>query len=129
MPTLNTIVVVHTTATGTKADTDGQFELRIYDESEKVVFVQNFHDSPQNEREKGQTDAYHFDVSGYEIDSERISRIDMRKTSVLDDNWIPSSIFVVGLADDWSYVLGAHPRWRKTFDRENRTHKISGVRS
>jgi hypothetical protein len=126
MPTLNTIVVVHTTSTGTDADTDGQFELRIYDESEKDVFVQRFHDSPENEREKGQTDAYHFDVSEIGIDSETISRIEMKKTTRLEDNWIPSSMFVVGLGDDQSYVLGAHPRWRGTFNRQNRTHTISG---
>jgi hypothetical protein len=129
MPKLNTIVVVHTTSNVAKANKDGNFELVIYKTDTDEPVEKKFPDLPENEREKGQTDAYHFDVSRDEIDFDNIASIEMRMIDHFEDNWIPFSIFVVGLARDRSYVLGAHPKWSRddVFDEGNESHVISGL--
>lgn len=129
MSKLNTIVVVHTTAKVSRADHDGNFDLAIYTTDSDEPVVKDFRDiTGVDEREQGQTDAYHFDVSGNEIDSDNIASIEMRMVDHFDDNWIPSSIFVVGLARNRSYVLGAHPQWSRdnAFDEGTKSHVISG---
>jgi hypothetical protein len=129
MPQLNTIRVIQTTADESNADTDAGFQLQIFRSGEDVLL--DFPDLAHNERERGGTDRYRFDVSGLGIDSSDPSfGLAMRMVST-DDAWLPASIDVLAeTVTGETVVLGSHDPWTEWFDRGSNpagsdTHMIS----
>jgi hypothetical protein len=117
MPQLNRIFVTHTTADESDAGSDADFQLRIRMPGDDVI--RDFPDLPHDERERGRTDFYEFDVSGDNVNSDDpVFRITMKMINT-DDGWLPQSIFVIGETTTGGIVtLGAHPQWSDGwFDR------------
>jgi hypothetical protein len=67
MPQLNAIRVIQTTADVKDANCDAGFQLQIFRSGGDVLL--DFPDLPYDERERGRTDRYRFDVSGLGVDS------------------------------------------------------------
>ncbi|MBF6341132.1 hypothetical protein IU450_35385 [Nocardia abscessus] len=130
MVQVNTIFVVHTTKNERTADTDANFDLQIERPGEDLVL--RFPELPHDERARGRTDSYRFDVSGANIDHANL-RIHMKMIDT-SDGWLPESIFVIGITPSAAHVLlGSHPNWPATgwFDRGDNPagpskHLISG---
>ncbi|MDT5124788.1 MAG: hypothetical protein QOH54_432 [Mycobacterium sp.] len=119
MAQVNTIFVVHTTKNAANAGTDASFELEIQRFGAGVVDLR-FPDLPHNERERGRTDSYRFDVSRYRIDTGNL-RIYMQMLDT-NDGWLPESLFVIGItATGGHLLLGSHPFWPSDdwFDRND----------
>jgi hypothetical protein len=117
MPLLSTIRVIHTTSNVDDAGTDADFQLQVERNGGDVL--REFPDLPHDERERGRTDHYEFDVSGEGVNSDDPSfAITMRMISS-EDGWLPQSIFVSGDTFDGNTVLlGSHPQWdRGWFDK------------
>ena len=130
MADLKNIYILHTTSTKDDANTDADFELiaalpgRDYREA-FTEWPANGH----NEREKGRTDEYRFNVSGRGVKTN--SELNIRMTST-NDGWLPESMWVIGETTSGKFeVLGHHPKWNKGwFDRGSgsvgqESHKIN----
>jgi hypothetical protein len=110
MPQLNKITVIHTTANENDADTDADFQLQIAKPGGDVL--RTFPGLPHDEREKGRTDQYEFDVSGDNVNSDDPSFALVMRIINSDDGWLPKSIFAFGETTDGNtVVLGSHPQW------------------
>ncbi|GAA2687324.1 hypothetical protein [Actinoplanes palleronii] len=110
MPLLSGITVIHTTKDESDAGTDADFVLEIERPGDHVEL--DFPNLPHNERERGRTDQYQFDVSKENLDSDDpFFKIRMRLIGS-EDGWLPQSIFVFGqTVGGTTVVLGAHPEW------------------
>lgn len=119
MATLRRIFVFHKTSRATDAQTDASFQLIA--STPGVNFIAPFPNLPHDEREKGRTDQYTFDVSGNRtpVDSDN-TEITMEMTSS-SNGWLPESIWVLGeTTSGRRLILGQHPNWRGGwFDRGN----------
>lgn len=119
MPPLTRLFVVQTTADIDDAGTDAGFQLQIARPGGDVLM--DFPDLEHDERERGRTDQYEFDLSGVappvNSDDPGFSII-MRMVST-EDGWLPSSIFVFGQTTAGTTIpLGSHPSWSfGAFDR------------
>jgi hypothetical protein len=109
MPLITGLTVINTTADEDDADTDADFQLQIARLGQDLVL--NEPDLPHDERERGRTDQYFYDLSGQGVNSDAAGfQVTMRILS--SDGWLPSSIFVVGHTPNaGSVVLGSHPTW------------------
>jgi hypothetical protein len=115
MAKLNTITVIHTTADQSGADTDAEFELELRNpgplDDVKVPFI---NDPGRNERKRGQTDVYQFDVSLKTVEWEKPDFSIFMRAKNPGDDWLPQSIFVLGQGSDGRMILlGNHPQWQK----------------
>ncbi|WP_179475801.1 hypothetical protein [Mycolicibacterium vinylchloridicum] len=110
MAKINKLFVVHTTKNIANAGTDADFQLYIHRFGAKPLAL-IFPDLPYNERERGRTDFYRFNVSRKSIYTERSLRIYMTMLNS-SDGWLPESIFLIGeTSTGESVVLGSHPDW------------------
>jgi hypothetical protein len=129
MPELNAIRVIHTTADESTAETDADFQLQIFRTGEDILL--DFPELPHDERERGRTDRYRFDVSGMGVDSSDPSFGLVMRMVTTTDGWLPASIEVLGeTTTGQTVVLGSHDPWTDgAFDRQNPdasdTHLIS----
>lgn len=119
MALITTIFVIHTTRNETNANTDAAFDLRLtwvgMDPNDPRRAIR-FPDLPHNERERGRTDIYKFDVSGANGQGINTSglRVYMRMLGNAGDGWLPRSIFVLGAGPRTApMVLGWHPDWSR----------------
>jgi hypothetical protein len=114
MADLNRIFVMHTTADVGDANSDGNFELVVSRPAGDLFLLLDTAD--HDDRERGRTDEYVFDVSGEGVTSESVLSIRMTAT---DDGWLPKSIWAIGETVSGSFeVLAAHPVWgNRWFDR------------
>jgi hypothetical protein len=120
------IYVIHRTSLAADAGTDADFQLHITRSSPARDVLLPFPEKVGvDERVRGQTDIYYFDVANANIDStEPGFSIIMRMTNT-NDGWLPSSIFVIGVSPTRvrggikDVLLGSHPEWPRTkwFDR------------
>lgn len=113
MASLKRIFVLHTTGDHSDAGTDANFELKA--ENPGGHFIANFGDLPHDDRQKGRTDEYVFNVAGKGLTSKTKLRIRMTTSS---DGWLPKTIWAIGetTANDY-VVLAANTKWEKWFDR------------
>jgi hypothetical protein len=136
MPQLNRIFVIHTTADEEDADSDADFQLQIA-RSVPPDVLRTFEDLDHDDRERGRTDQYEFDVSGDNVNTDdpalaKGGGIIMRMINS-DDGWLPKSIFVLGeTIDGKTVVLGSHPQWDGGFfdtghDPDISSHVISNL--
>ena len=121
------INIIHTTSKRNNANTDAGFTLIA--STSGADFVQSFENLPHNERERGRTDEYVFDVSGRGIPTDTELTIRMTSTS---DGWLPQTIWAIGETNTGEHVLlAANPSWTEWFDRGSRpagpdSHIITG---
>ena len=133
MAKLNSLFVVHTTKNVANAETDADFHLFItvavpVDDAHRSVTLL-FPDQPHDERERGRTDSYRFDVSHEHLYTERGLTIWMTMLNGTD-GWLPKSVFLIGVTDSGeSRVLGGHPDWPsgQWFDRGDPAHDAGYV--
>lgn len=116
---LNTIIAIHTTSTATDAQTDASFRLNIRHPTEPGKFNHlDFLPHPHNERERGRTDEYRFDVIGLgynDMDFLKGKHI-VSMTILSGDAWLPSSIWVIGVPNSGApELLMSHPGWGRWF--------------
>ncbi len=115
MAIVDTVYVVHTTSTLKDSETDASFELLI-PATGKIDPIdgflrKKFPKQPHDNREKGRTDYYEFDVRGLGVDH-KLSRGEFRIETKGSDAWRPSSIWILGKIRNGQYrILGASPRW------------------
>lgn len=110
MAKLKELFVVHTTKNVADANTDADFALDIEMFGIEPVRLP-FPDLPYNERERGRTDFYRFDVSRKGLYTERSLRIRMTMLNSTD-GWLPESLFLIGNTElGESLVLAAYPDW------------------
>jgi hypothetical protein len=124
MAIIDTLFVVHTTRNVANAGTDAAFELAITGVQMHPV-KRPFPDLPHNERERGRTDSYHFDLTGENVDTARGLRFYMRMLGNSGDGWLPRSIFVIGAGPRIApMVIGWHPDWPRNgwFDTNEPPH-------
>jgi len=110
-------LVVHTTADKAYAGTDADFQLQIGRPGDDLV--KDFPDLPHDERERGRTDLYVFDVAGDNVNSDDPNfGLTMRMINS-EDGWLPESMLVLGQTfSGEAIVLGSHPQWNGGwFDR------------
>ena len=116
MADLKTIYILHTTNTKKYSGTDADFQL--IGVLPGKDFERPFKEWPSghNEREKGRTDEYRFDVSNSGLTTDSPLNIKMTSTS---DGWLPLSMWAIGETTDNEFVvLGHHPEWSQGwFDR------------
>jgi hypothetical protein len=125
MATLRFLWVIHTTSTQANADTENKFRLNLL--ASPFPFPQGttvrlpFPDLPSpDERERGVTEEYRFDLSGVEprinmtfLDAEEISI-----TILGDDAWLPASIWVIGEdVNSTRRLLAGVPNWPTSVSR------------
>jgi hypothetical protein len=130
MAQINGLTIIHTTANVVDAGCDSRFQLQVVTPGGDVV--RDFPSLPHDERERGRTDQYFFNLSGAGVDSD--TPVFQVRMMILDhDGWLPSSIFVIGHRPGGGTVLlGSHPTWKKgSFDSGNNAggpaqHVISG---
>ncbi|MBD2551397.1 hypothetical protein H6G65_17770 [Microcystis elabens FACHB-917] len=130
MALLNTIWIIHTTSNKKDADTDAEFTLLVVRPGNPSGdYTQAFPNMPHNEREKGRTDEYKFDVSTEQVDENAKLKIRIGESH---NGWIPSSIWAIGLTKDGRFVVMAHnPSWDptkvfdNTQDQKSRTREIN----
>ena len=130
MAQINGLTIIQTTADVEDAETDGGFQLQIARPGGDLL--RTFPDLPYDERERGRTDQYFFDLSGENVNSDAPGfQVIMRTLS--DDGWLPSSIFVIGhTPGGGSIVLGSHPTWTGgsfdiTSNPDTAAHVVSGL--
>jgi hypothetical protein len=130
MPKLDTVTVIHTTASDPHAKSEAGFELEVGRSGS------NFHeDFPPHmgNRDTERTAVYTFDVRGERIDSDHNEfEVIMRMLDPSRDGWLPQSIYVIGQTSTGETILlGDHPAWSEWFDRGDdavgpEEHVISG---
>ena len=109
MARLKKIIVIHETSKVKDGNTDAAFELQFTKVGNDPDPILPFPDLPHNEREKGRTDKYEFDVFSKDVDSD--GKIVMRMTTT-SDGWLPKNMWVIGeTVDNERLLLGAHPQW------------------
>jgi hypothetical protein len=113
VPQLSHLVVIHTTSPVTNAQTNALFKLLLVDATGKEVRL-DFPTLPHNERERGRTDQYRFDLTGLGIPfhSESLGPKQIGFSILSGDAWLPSSVFVVGFPFSGSpMLLVGHTNW------------------
>jgi len=113
MPQLSHLVVIHTTSQVSNAQTNALFRLVLVDASGKENTL-DFPTLAHNERERGRTDQYFFDLTGLETQfhSETLGpeQIGIRIRS--GDAWLPRSVWVIGFPFSGSpLLLVGHINW------------------
>lgn len=100
MAQLRYLWVVHTTSTAENADTEDAFTLVIYSpiNPQAEVGSLSFPDLPHDERERGRTDQYRFDMrrEDVEVNMFGLSEGEFALQTNGRDAWLPASIWIIG---------------------------------
>ena len=113
MPQLSHLTVIHTTSPQSNAQTNALFKLVLVDAMGKKVTL-DFPKLPHNERERGRTDEYRFDLTGLEtpFHSETLGPEQIGMRILSGDAWLPGSLWVIGLPFSGSpLLLVGRPGW------------------
>jgi hypothetical protein len=117
MATLRFLWVIHTTSTQENADTEESFRLEIRADDAPsptgtTVFLR-FPDLPSSdEKERGVTEQYMFDLRGQGINMESLKPADISITIGGSDAWLPSSIWVIGEDEGSNHrLIAGVPNW------------------
>lgn len=110
MAILERVWVIHTTHDAEDSNTDDSFSLEIQTADERVDLM--FPNLPHDERERGRTDEYEFDLRDYNVDHLEVDPGDIRITTHGSNAWRARSIWVIGRTADGGYhLLVARPDW------------------
>lgn len=116
MARLRRVIVTHTTADVPNANTGAHFDLQLFKDG-ALRWQEEFPDHPYDERERGRTDQYEFNILQADLDTEDAYRIRM-KMKTTSNAWLPKSIWAIGETEfgEW-VVLAANPNWNFASDR------------
>ncbi len=110
MTIIEDLWVIHTTSLEALADTDDRFSLQIQSQRQRAVIV--FPDLAYNEREKGQTDEYHFSLRDWQFDDEKIQPGEIEMLTHGTNRWLPSSFWVISRNVNKEYrILIVNHNW------------------
>ena len=134
MAVLETVYVVHTTSAEAESDTDDGFVLLIpatgkQDTPSGFIKRMDFPRQPHDNRERGRTDYYEFDVGGLGVEHKE-ARGKFAIETKGKDAWRPSSIWILGKLRNGRFrILGANPRWQSgdKFSRDSSEGRTSHV--
>ena len=115
---VKTISITHTTSMQKYAGSTDNFELVLYYNECGGRIEKQFDKLTGNDRKRGETSSYNFNVRDYELDLEKLEIAIKCKGS---DRWQPSSIFTkVEMLDGTEKEFANHPFWdyHKKFDGE-----------
>lgn len=116
MAVLAKVYVVHTTSTKSGSNTDDSFALLVpatgkQDTADGFIKKLDFPHQPHDNRERGRTDYYEFDVGGLGVEHKE-ARGKFAIETKGKDAWLPSSIWILGKLKNGRYrILGASPQW------------------
>lgn len=112
MSRLQTIWVIHTTSELADANTDDKFRVIIRDSSAQQTEMV-FPSLPHNERERGRTDEYVFNMQGQRaIEMETLTPANIGLEITGGNAWLPKSVWVIGQdVQGKRKILAAQPRW------------------
>jgi hypothetical protein len=98
MATLQTLWVIHTTSNVADSDTDEGFELVIRGTINPGAIAARirFPNLPHDERERGRTDEYRFQLLKFDINMFGLSESEFCIRILGDDAWLPASIWIIG---------------------------------
>ena len=108
------LTVIHTTSKKTDADTEESFRLDIHRFPTGLPGTLFFQNLPHDERERGRTDQYDFDVRHLGIlDIDELKKPNVISMTILGDNaWLPSSFYVIGHPQSGgAELLIGYPFW------------------
>ena len=114
MAKLRTLWVLHTTSTKADADTENGFRLVIYStiNPNAILAVLPFPDLPHDERERGRTDEYRFDVRKLDVDMFGFNEDNFCIQILGNDMWLPRTVWVIGQdATGVRQLLASVPKW------------------
>lgn len=111
MALLNDLWIFHTTSETEQSQTNEMFNLVITCAGIETII--QFPNLNHNEREKGRTDEYHFDLRTKGINDQ--NAIELRMEITGPNGWLPKSIWAVSLDDLGEFKVLAHnPDWPQT---------------
>jgi hypothetical protein len=116
---LNEIIVIHTTSKRSGAQTDARFRLNLRKPTGAGFLSLDFPTHPHNERERGRTDEYRFDVRALGFNDMDFLKKDKRisMTTLGGDAWLPSSLYVIGVPNSGApELLKTHHFWQHLED-------------
>ena len=114
---LRTVIVIHTTSPASNAQTDALFSLNIRNPAQPGKFISlKFPTLSHNERERGRTDEYRFDVIEMGLGVADIDAFKAKNSFSMTihsgDAWLPSAFWVIGLPNSGgAELLVGHPFW------------------
>ncbi len=116
MANLDHFWLIHTTSTETDADTEDTFRLglRFTQPNPQFEIWLDFPDKPYDQRERGRTDQYRFNI----VESETPIAMELLRARNFviatdgSDMWLPDSLWIIGqnVNGDRRLVVGI-PRW------------------
>jgi hypothetical protein len=116
MALLDHFWVIQTTSTRSDADTEDSFKLGLLFTQPNPQFEiwLDFPDLPHDERERGRTDQYRFNIveSDTEISMELLQARNFAIATNGNDAWLPDSIWIIGQdVNEARRLLAGIPRW------------------
>jgi hypothetical protein len=114
MATLKYLWVIHTTSTSTDAGTDDGFELQVRSpiNPQALIAQLRFPDLPHDERERGRTDEYRFDMREFNVNMSGFREANFSIVTLGTNAWLPASIWVIGQdVEGTRRLLASVPRW------------------
>lgn len=134
MAVLNRVYVVQTTSTRSDAGTDDSFALLVpatgkQDTADGFIKRLDFPHQSHDNRERGRTDYYEFDVRGLGVEHNE-ARGKFAIETKGRDAWLPSSIWIIGTLRDGRYtIVGGDPTWpsNKWFSKDSGEGRASHV--
>lgn len=116
MADLDHFWMIYTTSTKSDADTEGSFRLGLLFTQPNINFEiwLNFPDLPHDERERGRTDQYRFNIVEREtpISMNLLQPRNFVIETTGNDAWLPDSIWIIGedVNSNRELLVGI-PRW------------------
>jgi hypothetical protein len=113
MAVIEDLFLIQTTSFMPDSESDDAFVLEVQSQGQRATL--DFPDLPHNERERGRTDEYRFDLRDHEFDDQQIRPGDMRITTRGGDAWRPQAFWVITRNVDGEFrLLVAIPDWPPT---------------
>jgi hypothetical protein len=116
MTILTDLFFHQTTADVRDAGTGDSFSLEIQSQGQRAVI--EFPELDSDERERGSSDDYHFDLRNFNFDHELLAPGDIRVVTHGDNAWLPNSFWVTGGfgdgGNDEDVGLVYRPSWPQT---------------
>lgn len=114
MARLKYLWVIHTTSAADNADTEDTFSLQVRTpvNNQAVIAQLVFPDLPHDERERGRTDQYRFDMRPFNVDMFGFREANFSIITGGSDAWLPASIWVIGQdVEGTRRLLASVPQW------------------
>jgi hypothetical protein len=124
MARLKYLWVILTTSTVDNADTEDGSELRVRSpiNPNATLARMRFPDLPHDERERGQSDQYRFDMRPFDVDMFGFRERHFSIITLGSDAWLPASVWIIGQdVEGTRELLASVPQWpnNRWFSRDS----------